>query len=85
MIGTAAAVPLKLTLAGLNVQVLSSGRFEHAEEESMAEPLNPVADWNMSVVEPDCPGLVTMMVSGDAVIKKVLLTVTCTGVEVEPA
>ena len=82
--GTVVVVAEKLTVPGVKVHVLSTGRLEHAEAESMPEPVNPVAAWNVSVVEPDWPGLGTRMVVGDAVIRNVLLTATWTGVEVDP-
>ena len=82
--GTVVALDVKLTVLGVNVHVLSYGRFEQAEVESMAEPVNPAAAWKVSVVDPDWPGARTTMVVGDAVIRNVLLTVTCTAGEVEP-
>ena len=58
----------KATVEGLNVQVLSEGKLVQRLDVSAAEPVKPLCAVNVSVVDPDCPGLVTKIVVGFAAI-----------------
>ena len=62
---------VKATVDGLKLQLLSDGKFEHMEDERVAEPVRPFCAVKVSMVDPDWPGLVTLMVIGFAVIVNV--------------
>ena len=62
---------VKLTVAGLKLQLLSGGKFKHMDGESVAEPVRPFCSVNVSTVDPDWPGLATFSVIGLAVIVNV--------------
>lgn len=62
---------VNVTLAGLKLQVLCGGRFEHADGDNVVDPVNPACAVNVKVVDPDCPGLGTVIARGFAVIPKV--------------
>jgi hypothetical protein len=59
---------VKVTLAGLKLHLLSEGKFEHIDGKSVAEPVKPFCAVNVRVVDPDCPGLATLIVNGLAVM-----------------
>jgi len=69
--GTVVVEDVKVTLPGLKLQLLFAGRFEHIDGESVAEPVNPFCAANVRVVDPDCPGLATLIAIGFAVIVNV--------------
>jgi hypothetical protein len=69
--GTVVVEDVKVTLAGLKLQLLFTGRFEHIDGESVAEPVKPFCAANVRVVDPDCPGLATLILVGFAVIVNV--------------
>jgi len=69
--GTVVVEDVKVTLPGLKLQLLLDGKFEHIDGESVAEPVNPFCAANVRVVDPDCPGLATLIVVGFAVIVNV--------------
>lgn len=68
--GTLVTLEVKVTLAGLKLQVLFGGRFEHIAGESVVDPVSPFCDVKVKVVEPDCPGLAIAMTCGFAAIEK---------------
>src|SRR5215470_9902111 len=67
---------VKLTVEGLKLQLLCGGRLEHIEGDRAAEPVNPLWAVNVSVVDPDCPGLPTLSAIGLALIVNVAGGVT---------
>jgi len=69
--GTVVVEDVKLTLAGLKLQAVFGGKLEHIDGESVAEPVKVFCAANVSVVDPDCPGLVTLTVIGLAVMVNV--------------
>jgi hypothetical protein len=74
---------LKATVEGLKLQVLSEGRFEHELDVSALEPVKPFCAVNVSVVDPDWPGLATTIVVGFAAIAKAATFTEIAG-EVDP-
>lgn len=66
--GTDVVVDVKVTVAGLKLQLLSGGRLKQSDAHSVADPVKSSCEVNVSGVEPDCPGLATVMVVGLAVI-----------------
>ena len=44
---------VKLTLAGLKLQAVSAGKFEHIAGESMVEPVKPDCAVKVKIVDPD--------------------------------
>jgi predicted DNA repair protein MutK len=66
--GMFVAEGVKLTFAGLKLQTLSDGKFEHTDGKRLVEPVKPVCAANVKIVDPDCPGLATLTVIGLAVI-----------------
>lgn len=74
--GTVVVDEFRVTVAGLKLQLLSGGKFEHIDGESVAEPVNPPCPLNVSIVEPDCPGVDTVIVDGFAVSVKAEFTAT---------
>jgi hypothetical protein len=66
--GTVVADEVKANVEGLNVHVLSGGKFVHRLAVNAAEPVKPLCAVNVRVVDPDCPGLVTEIVVGFATI-----------------
>jgi hypothetical protein len=69
--GTFMVEELSVTVEVLKVQVLLGGKFEHNEDESAAEPVNPFCAVNMRIVDPDCPWLATVIAVGLALIENV--------------
>jgi hypothetical protein len=51
--GTVVVEDVKLTLAGLKVQLLFDGRFEHIDGVSVVEPVKPACAVKVRVVDPD--------------------------------
>ena len=70
VIGTVVMDDVKAIVAGLKLQVVSEGRFEHIDGESVAEPVKPFCAVNVRVVDPDWPGFATVMLAGFAVMAK---------------
>jgi hypothetical protein len=68
--GTVVVEEVKLTVEGLKLQVLSGGKLEHTEDDRAAEPVKLLCAANVSVVDPDCPGLETLITVGFALIMK---------------
>ena len=58
---------VKVTVEGLKLQVLYGGKFEHIEGERVPMPVKPFCAENVRAVDPDCPGLATVIVVGLAV------------------
>ena len=78
--GTVVVAEVKVTVAGLKLQLLFGGKLEHIVGESVAEPANPFCGANVILVDPDCPALAMLIDVGLAVIVKVCptsITVTC--------
>ncbi len=69
--GTVVVEDVRVTLAGLKLQLLFGGKFEHIDAESVAEPVKPFCATNVRVVDPDRPGLATLIAIGFAVIVNV--------------
>ena len=67
---------VKLTVDGLKLQLLSDGKLEHIEGVRAAEPVKPFCAVNVSVVDPDCPGALTLTTIGLALIVNVGVPVT---------
>jgi hypothetical protein len=63
---------VKVTLAGLKLQLLFDGKFEHIDGESVAEPVKPFCAMNVRIVDPDCPGLAILTAVGLALIVNVM-------------
>jgi hypothetical protein len=82
--GTVVAEEVKATIDGLKLQALSDGKLEHIDEVRSAEPVSPFCAEKVSVVDPDCPGLVTTIIAGFAASKKEAPTLTGIAAEVEP-
>jgi hypothetical protein len=87
--GTVVCEAVNATVAGLKLQLLCGGRLEHVEEESVAEPMNPLCALKVNTVDPDCPGLATLITVGLAPIVnggglKVAIVSTSVPAEVEP-
>ncbi len=59
--GTLVVEEANVTVAGLKLQLLLGGKFEHIVGERVAEPVKPFCAANVSVVDPDCPGLATLI------------------------
>lgn len=74
--GTVVVDELNATVDGLKLQVLCGGRFVHMDGMSVADPVMPFCAVNVSVVEPDCPGLVTVIAGELSVIVNVGAAVT---------
>lgn len=56
-----------VTIAGLKLHELSEGRPAQFDAESDAEPENPLNAVSVMVVEPLCPGVLTLMLVGFAI------------------
>jgi hypothetical protein len=78
MVSVVCAVPLatRVTVEGLKLQLLSVGSPLHIDDVSVALPLNPFCDVNISVVDPDCPGAGILIVVGLAVTVNAVFTVS---------
>ena len=63
-------VPLRVTEAGEKLQLLSDGNPVQEVGAKLSVPVNPFMAVNVSVVEPEPPGLETMIVSGFAAMVK---------------
>jgi|HubBroStandDraft_5_1064220.scaffolds.fasta_scaffold205192_1 hypothetical protein len=83
VIGTAVVEEVKVTDAGLKLQVLFGGKFEHMVGERSVEPVKPFAAVKVSVANPDCPGLIMLIADGLAVMTNVSPTSTKIAEEVE--
>ena len=53
--------PLPVTVGGIKLQELSEGR---PAQEKLVAPLNPFEPVTVSIVVPESPGLVTLIVAG---------------------
>ena len=62
--GTVVVDDVKVTVEGLKLQVLYGGKFEHIEGERVPVPVKPFCVENVRVVDPDCPGVATVIVVG---------------------
>ena len=82
--GTLVAEEVSATEPGLNVQLLSEGRLEHIVAESVAEPVKPFWAVNVNVVDPDLPGLDTLITGRLAASVKVCPTPITVAGEVDP-
>jgi hypothetical protein len=69
--GAVDAEGVNVTVAGLKMQMLFGGRFEHIDGERVTEPVKPFFAANVSVVDPDCPGLAMLIAVGLAAIANV--------------
>jgi len=75
---------VKATVEGLKLQTLSEGRCEHKLGVSAVEPAKPFCAVNVSIVDPDWPGLVITMVVGFAAIANPAPKFTEIACEVDP-
>ena len=66
--GTVIVEAVKLMLVGLKLHALSGGRLPHIDGVSVVEPVKPACAANVSIVDPDCPGLAMLTVHGFALI-----------------
>ena len=82
--GTVVIDDVKATVEGLKLQALSEGRCEHKLGVSAVEPAKPFCAVNVSIVEPDWPGLVITMVVGFAAIANPAPKITEIACEVDP-
>ena len=82
--GTVVVEEVNVTVAGLKAQLPFGGKFEHIEDKSETEPEKPFCALKVRVVDPDCPGLATLIVVGFAVIVKVPPTSMEVASEVDP-
>lgn len=62
--GTLLVEELNVTLEGLKLQLLSGGKPRQIEGDSAKLSVRPFWGANVSVVEPDCPGLGMLIVVG---------------------
>jgi hypothetical protein len=69
--GTVVVDDVNSTLAALKLQALSNGKPEQIDGESVPKPVNPFCAANVRVVDPDFPGLATLIVVGFAFIVNV--------------
>lgn len=72
------------TVAGLKLQLLFGGKFEHIVGVRVADPVKPFCAANVRVVDPDCPGLETLIAVGFTDIANVSPTSTIVADDVEP-
>jgi hypothetical protein len=81
------AVPFaaKLIVEGLKLHVDSAGRPEQFADAKLTEPLKLFSDVNVSVVDPDCPGALIVIVVGLAASVNATFTVITSGEAEEPA